>query len=411
MLLLALCAAGQETPVPVRPEPPAGQQPELPPEQPPEQESEYKGPAILSRGQMPSVRASEEFARIRPFVSINAIYDTGLASAGVSPTGQFDFADAYGVQASFGAIGTHSWQHTSLALDYRGDVRHYNRQTYYDGTDHTLSLNLAHQLSRRVTLELNQGAMSTQRAVYMSLGTPSNFYDSRFNGLTGDELFDNPTRGLFSTGRIIYQHTPRLSYSASGTGFLIRRRSTALFGAQGYYAVGDVAYRLSRYQTIGFDYNFSHFDITRQFGSTDVHGVSLDYAVRLTRNWELNARLGGYRAEVSRVQRVQVDPVIAAILGQTFGLETFNRVIYIPHLEGSLMRSFRRSTLSLHYSRMIMPGNGVFTTAGHEAGELAYSYRTSRRMGMQASVGYSGYSSLADTIGKYRSYHAGAGMN
>jgi hypothetical protein len=412
-VLLAICAGAQE-PVPTVPEqvPETKQLPETPEAS---QEPEYGGPAILSRGEPPSVRTSGELVRIRPFIAANAIYDTGLAAVSLEPTGNLSFDDAYGAQLEFGAQGEHAWRHSALALDYRGGFHHYNRRTYYDGTDHTLTLRYQRRLSRRVSFELDQGGISSQRTMFGGIGgagaSTTTFYDPRFSGLSGDELFDNPTRGLFSTGRLIYQHSFRTSFSAAASGFFIRRRSSALLGAQGYYAIGDVAYRLGRYQTIGFDYNFNHFDFTRQFGSTDIHGVSMNYSARLSRAWEFAMRVGAYRAEVSRVQQVELDPVIAAILGQRTGLETFHTIVYIPHLEGSLTRSFRRATFSVNYTRLIMPGNGVFATSGRDQAGINYNYAGFRRVALHFSLGYTSYSSVGESLGRYRGYTGAAGLS
>jgi hypothetical protein len=61
------------------------------------------------------------------------------------------------LELNLGAYTYHVWKHTTLALDYRGDLRHYS-DTYWDGTDQFLSLILTHKPTKRTTFTLrNQG--------------------------------------------------------------------------------------------------------------------------------------------------------------------------------------------------------------------------------------------------------------
>ncbi len=432
-MILALSAAAQQQRLPQpRPQPPQ-QEPEQQPvqreevspiqpqdpvqrigepeaEAPPETgQGEYRGPTILSRGAEASVSKGNRLLDVRPFATVEGIYETGLATLGVDAAGNYRTSDAYGVRSTFGARGAHSWRRTVLALDYRGDVRHYNTQTYYDGSDHTLLLSVDHRLSRRWTFALSEAAASFNRGFFLPVGS-MNMYDPNFAALPTNELFDTRTNALFSQGQAVYQHTARLSFAMSGAGFLVRRRAEGLAGLNGWMAQGDISYRLSRYTTIGVDYAFTRFDFLRTFGDSALHSIGVNYATRLSRYWEVRLRVGGYQVETSRLRQVTLDPAVAAILGRTTGIEAFHGTTQIPAFSGQLVRSFRRSNFTAGYRRAVSPGNGLFLTANADSADVAFSTQLSRRTDVYVGTGMNRYRGLSQTIGEYRSYNGGGGV-
>ncbi len=371
---------------------------------------DYQGPAILSRGGAATVGRGSELLRLRPYISLNGIYDSNLSTLSVNSNGEIPSENGYGGEARIGVAGSHSWRTTLLDMDYRGSFRHYNQKTYYDGIDNSLNLNLRHQQSRKLIFEFGQSAARYSRSYFMPTGLGMS-YDPLNASLTNNDLFDTPTNVLISTGRVIYQKSTRLAFGGAGTGFLVRRRSEALAGATGFGATGDITYRLSRFQTIGVDYSFNRFDFTGQFGSSDIHGVSLNYAARLTKRWELALRFGGYRVESLRLARVELDPALVAIFGQQSGIDIFHGLAYAPHAEVRLTRGFRRGSWSVGYSRSVTPGNGVYLTSNYDSAQTGFSYTGWRTVSLQASGGYTSYSSLTQTIGKYKNYTVGGGAS
>lgn len=396
-------------------EPPPSNPPQRPPISPQEtpdtseqQSSEYEGPAILSRGGAATVVKGTELLLLRPYVAVSGVYDSGLGTVSVDQQGHAVVADSFGEEVRLGVTGRHNWKKTEIDLDYRGSLRHYSRSSYYDGMDNSLMLTLRHEASRRVRLELEETAGRYEYSSFMPYNLGS-YYNPMTSGLTSTEMFNTPTEVLMSSARMTYQRTSRLSFGMGGTGFVVRRRSQALIGAEGYVVTGDVAYRLSRYQTIGLDYTFGHFNFTHQFGSSDFHGVAFDYAARIGKHWEFGLRAGGFRVEASRLTEASVDPAIAAILGQTTVIEVFHRVLYAPHYEGHLTRGSRHGSWSLSYVRTIMPGNGVYLTSGYDTAQTIYSYSGLSKVALQCRFGYYGLSSVSQTIGRYRGVTGGGG--
>jgi hypothetical protein len=386
--------------------------PELPEETPPEQD--YGGPAILSRGGGPSLGRNGDFVHLRPFVTVNAIYDSGLGTTSLTPASTVPFRNGYGVSAIFGVTGKHLWKRSILDLDYRGTFRHYNNNSYYDGMDNSLMLSFEHQLTPHTKITLAEDVARYQRAFSLPLAgyynTGFEAYDPTFSGLTTNDLFDTPTTALMSVGRLIHQMSARWSFSVGGTGFFVRRHSAALIGTNGFFANGDLSYRISRYQTFSLEYTFGHFDFQNRYGQSDTHGVSVGYSVRVGRYWELGLLAGAYRVESIRLTSVQLDPVIAAILGQTFGIEKFYNKSYVPRYGLHITRRFQYSDVSLSYNKTILAGNGVYTTSGYQMANLGYSYHGFRRVSLQVGADYTQFSSLTLALGRYRNYSGGAGF-
>lgn len=372
------------------------------------QRAEYPGPTILSRGMGTVLQGGGELLELRPFLSINGAYDSALTPVSLDQQGKIPQTDAYGADVAFGVYGYHGWRHSVLGVDYRGNVRHYTEKSYYDGTDHTLTLGFTHQPTRRLSVTLREAAGTYSRSNGWLNGYQ--FFDPAYANVPANELFDNRTNYLSTLGDLTFSKSPRLSFNIGGTGMLVRRRSQALVGMTGWTARGDVAYRASRTLTVGADYNFTHYEFTRAFGASDIHTVSLDLSLRVGRQWDLGLRAGGARVESLGLRRAAVDPVIAAIIGQTTGIEVFYGIRYVPSIHASLGRAFRRSSFSLSYSSGVNPGNGIYLTSRSNNGNIGYSHTAFRRWNVGLSGGYTSYSSLSQTIGKYESYNAGGGL-
>jgi hypothetical protein len=371
-------------------------------------QGDYQGPAILSRGGGPSLSRGSELFRIQPYVSVNALYDTGLSSARVDSDGNLITFDGYGVESQFGVRGSRRWRRSMLDLDYRGAFRHYANNQRFDGFDSSVSLDYGHQVSRSVIVQFTENAARYSRSFFLP-NEFGGFYDPMFASMTGNDLFDTPTYVVASGARLVYQRNARLSFSMGGQGFIARHNSSALVGVNGYTATGDVAYRLSRHQTIAIDYSFSHFDFQNRFGESDAHGVAMNYAVRLGSRWELSLRGGGYRMQSSRLRQVTLDPAVAAIIGISTGVEAFNRTVYLPLGGAHLTRSFRRGQLGFSYDRGIMPGNGVYLTSAAETASVRYSYTGFKSISLNIGGGSSSYSSVSQTMEKYRGLTASGG--
>src|ERR1700730_18387674 len=110
----------------------------------PDQEQTYTGPSILSRDKSLIGERGGKLIDFRFYGELNGVYDSGLTPLVVNPQGDVPNFGGYGVEAGFGVIGSHSWVHDKLSLEYRGTYRHYAKRSYFDGTGQVLHLASKH---------------------------------------------------------------------------------------------------------------------------------------------------------------------------------------------------------------------------------------------------------------------------
>jgi hypothetical protein len=337
----------------------------------------------------------------RPFVDVSAIYTDGLAAVGVDQQGDIANATSEGYRVGWGVSGSHRWRHTELGLDYHGDINFYQAKTYYDSTDQSLLLGITHQLTRHVSISLQNsaGLFSTNP------GTPGLAqtvpFDPSQTFIPRTDFFDNRTIYGSTMADLKIQKSSRLSFDFGGGFFLNRRRSSALYGTDGASARADVQYRVTRRSTIGANYNYNHFGYTGILSGSDLHGVSGTYAVQITQRAEFSGYAGFMRAESKFIQNVPLDPAIAAILGISSGLRVVYTVRYVPNIGARLSRSFSRGVAYVSGGHTVAPGNGLFLTSTMTSIYGGYTYTGLRRWTFNSSVGYSLSGSFGNVVGNY----------
>jgi len=370
---------------------------------------EYGGPAILSRGETPAMMQSPAPVSFRPYIGLSAIFDNGIVPATVTPTGQIPSPDVYGVELNLGAYTYHSWKHTTLGLDYRGDFRHYSQQTFYDGSDQFLALVLTHTPSKRVTFTLRNSA-GTYSENYGPPTSPLGTADPNYLLLPQNTVFFNRVIFLSTAADLTFHKSARLSFNIGGEGDLMRYQSTALYGTTVGSARADMEYRVTRHSTLGVDYRFTYYTYTKGFGNTDINSVGLNYSTQFTRHLQLSARIGGARVQSLSLAEVQIDPVVAALLGETVGIQVAHQLSYVPDISARLTDTFRRSTFGVSYTNGVSPGNGVYLSSRSQSETVSYSYTGVRHWNFGASAAYSRMDALVQTLGAYSSYGGGIGV-
>ena len=367
----------------------------------------YQGPEILSRGSMDTGQRSGKRVDLRFFADVTGIYDTGFTPLATDSGGKIvDLGGVYGLQADVGLYGTHSWTRSVLGINYRGDYRDYAKYHALNGTDQQLELNFQHRFSGRFSLLLREAAGTASYA----FGAGS--YSAPFNpfiAVPTDQIFDSRVTFGQSGILMVYQKSPRLSFSFGGDGFAVRHKAAGLIGLNGAMARGDVAYRLSRRSTLSLDYNYTHFEYEGLFGSSDIHSFAAGYSRALTRRWELSLRGGAMLIQTKGLASVAVDPAVAAILGQTTTVSAFYISSVAPVVEARLHGQFRQSSLDLRAEQSVNPGNGVYLTSVSRDAGVNYSYTGIRKWNFGAHGYYSRLKSVAQQIGTYNMYSAGLG--
>jgi hypothetical protein len=362
--------------------------------------AQYAGPAILSRGEAPAAMAQPQID-FRPFVEFSGVYDTGLSGVAVNSQGQLGNESSMGLEITGGISGVHSWKHTKIGLDYRGSVRRYTHATSYDSTDQSVMLGIVHQVSRHVSLTLNESAGLFSRSFGLPGLSQTVPFDPSTTYAPTTDFFDNRTEYLSTQAKLVFQKTARLSFSLGGDGFLVRQSSTALYGVTGATAHADVQYRLTRRTTIGANYSYTHFDFIHVLSSTDMHTVTGVFSMRISRWLEFSAEGGMARAETKFIQNVPIDPAIAALIGTPEGTVVLDRIDHFVTGTGRLSRTFPKGVAYVSGGRGITPGNGLFLTSVTTTALAGYDYTGLRRWSFSVSGGYQSSESIGNVLGTY----------
>ena len=372
--------------------------------------AQYAGPAILSRGEAPAAMATRQLD-FRPFLTVTGTYDTGLTGVTLNSQGQLAGSSSYGISLTGGVSGIHSWKHTKVGLDYTGSLTHYFRTTYYDNTNQSLSLGITHEFSRRLNLVLRESAgLFSQN--YTTLGLPQTVpFDSSQSYVPVTDFFDNRTMFLTTQADLVYQKTARLSFDLGGDEFVNRRRSAALYSANGASGRWDVQYRISRRTTIGAGYSYSYYTFKGIIGSSNMHRTMGTFAARLSRSWEFTGDAGVVRVENRFERMVPLDPVVAQLLGYSQGTQLVYSIDYVPAFSGRLSRTFRRGIFWVSGARTLTPGNGLFLTSKTANATTGYTYTGLRRWSFTAQAMYNRGSSMGNVLGTYADLSGGLSLS
>jgi len=372
------------------------------------QTSDYEGPSILSRGGASSSLGRAADVSFRPFVGLSAIYGTAYTGVVSNAAGRLQSLDSIGLQGSVGVYGVHHFKRGVLGLNYSGEAQHFTHNSYADGTNQMLTLFTSHRLTRHLSFSLSEVAGTyTRNYLYTSGG---GLFDPQALNLPTNDLFDNRVIYGETGGSLTYRASARLSFSMSGHGFLVRRRSSSLYGVTGYNVSGDTAYRVTRFVTLAAVYEFQHFDFTKAFGASDIHMVGLGFSARLNRSLELGIAAGEARVETLFLATVPIDPVIAAITGQSVGIRAAYDISYVPTGRIRLTKHMQQARVELSYARDISAGNGVYLTSRSEWAGFTFSYTGLRHWNVGANGGYTRLAALAQSLGTYEGYVGGVGV-
>ena len=347
----------------------------------------YGGPAVASRGLNRAGTRAGEPVNLQMFAALTGIYDSGLTSVTLNEKGEIpNFGGLFGVEANLGVYGTRKWRRKHLGLDYQGNYRHYSGRTYFDGSDHMLGLDYGMQVTRRSSVNFRTIAGTLSRALAGNFSFAS--ADPFFIGIPLTEVFDNRAYFLESAGSYTIELGNRNSIQIGGSGFAVRRQSRALVGLNGYRTFADFSRRITRNQTVGIGYQFFHIDYPRAFGEADIHGLFLQYSRQIGRKWQAALSIGGMRSDLAGIRTVEIDPVVAELLGQRQGREAFNVVNHLPTSIVNITRTFRRSSVFLTYNRGFNPGTGVMLLSRMQSAGGGFSYNDGRRWSVTASLDY-----------------------
>ncbi|MGA3025473.1 MAG: hypothetical protein ABSF98_11945 [Bryobacteraceae bacterium] len=372
-------------------------------------EEPYEGPSILTRD---SSNAGERAGRLLDFQlwgEITGVADNGLTPVSLNSSGQVTTEGTlYGMEAGAGASGSKNWESDQVSLDYRGSWRQYTGGSY-NGTDQFLDLDWRHRISRHLQLTVHEvggiSLLSFGQLTYVPLA------NTDLLGVPLNELFDTTTYYSQSAVTLEWQASARLSFNFGGDGFVVRRQSPLLTDTNGYRGRSDIAYRLTRRQSVYLSYSYEHFDYPRSFGYSDINEPEAGWSVGLGPRTDFAIDGGAAQVKTLGLITVALPPAVAAIVGQGYSVTTSLRDVIIPVGQARLTRRFGTSAITLNGGITISPGDGVYLTSRAMSVSAGYSYVGGKRLTFQTTAAYSRLTSAGEqTIAPYDGYFAGAGM-
>ena len=371
--------------------------------------SSYLGPGILTRGAGDIGTRAGQDVSLRFFVTANGTYDNGIQPYSVDSTGHLVTVNGlWGSEVALGAYGVHNFHRARLGLDYKGTYRHYSEKSYYDGSDHQLALGYTYQKSARLIFDMRQ----TAGTVSQNTGFGGSFAAVPDAIVTSSSLlFDNRSDFLQSTFDANYRISEHTTVTMGGQGFGIWRKAKGLIGMQGYDFRGSIQRRISQRTTVGASYQHAHYDYPKAFGETDLNIYSGTFATKFGQYWTFSAQAGVSQPEVQGLQRVAVDPEIAALLGVTNTVQTFYRKSLFPQWSVNLDRRFQRANLGASYGRSISSGNGVYLSSRQETGNLSFGYTATTKWSVSVNGGYTKLDGIAQNLQPFTTFTGGGSLS
>ena len=365
-------------------------------------EPQYNGPAVLSRTytlQRPMVPSNVSWSWS---IGSTQTYTWGLLSAPATSGQSTQTTGAFGEGATFSLNGRHLWKHDEIGVVYSAGYINYGGQqtSSYSGLNQTLTFDYSHHLSRHLQLNVVETA-----AVFSQGGSLSNpllapgvsVADMNLSISPTLQPFDLTTRQSNTQVGLTWRKSARLSFNYTGALFGVERQGAGLISNSGFQGSTDVNYRFTRKTTVGAAYSYTTYSFSHNFAAANSHTVDVVYSYAIGRAAQFRSRVGVSTMRNSGLTLAPVDPVIAALTGQTVGIVEQRISRLIPDISAQLVKDFHgRHTASLAYARGISPGNGAVLTATQESYSVSYGTTLFHRYTFAIS---GGKSSLNGSLG------------
>ena len=374
------------------------------------QSTGYGGPAILSRGTPRIGRGTARPIRLRPYASVFGQYINDLTRPATDQAGNFNPVNAVGILGRLGLMGNYASERSLTAVDGIVGYNVFTNNSYYTGANAHLSVSHSRQLSRRVNFYIAAAGVTQDNVIPQRLNPIAGEVETSLTH-SASQVFDSRYRsGQAITGFTI-QPTRRWSFDLSGGAFTTQYHSNSLVSWRGFNASGEANYYLTPRQTIGAEYSFQEYYYTSRFGEGRSQYLMPTWSRRLDPRWTLRVGAGVYRLDYERLATVKVDPVIAALTGQSTTL-----VAVSGHVNGvsalvRLLGSFTNSTAEFTYRRGTDPGNGVILNAESQHFSAGYSYTGVRDWNFGGRLWFGRWSEHFNNQNKYAWGSVGGGVS
>lgn len=369
------------------------------------------GPALATRPGGDAIgRVGETLIRFQAFAGVTGVYDTGAVPLSLDPNGKLPSASAYGVETSAGVTLGDTFKGGDFTLNYVGAYRKYDQVNYIGGVDQTIGMRYAKRLNKRWELvSAASGGTNSRNSGFVAYSAP----------ITGElaprpqtEVFDSRSYFGDVSTRLTFLINNRWSASFSGEGVVTQRQDSRLTGFIGGLAQGDIAYRLSRRETVSIGYVYNNVGYQRQFGSAAVNGILGAYSRQFGRRYTLQLTGGMLRAETKGQRSQQIDPILAAILGRTETTVIAYNINYIPSYGAGFIARFKQAEYHLEGAQTANPGgNGVYLASRQRNVSGGVRYISRDRVSYYATAGYYQTSALSQALVPLSNYNVFAGAD
>ncbi len=368
----------------------------------------YQGPGISSPGVGSIGSRSGEQVDLRYYFGVSGVADSTIAPFVTDSKGNLiRIPELYGIEVNGGVYGVHNWKTSQLGLNYAGSYTKYLNYDAYNSTNHSLALGYTDQISRRLSLDLRLSAGSLTYGTSEVANATNNELNSSFTPAI--RIFDTRTYFLQSTVSATYLQSARLSYTVGGGAFLQNLRSLGLPNGFGYSFNGNVMRRMSKSATLGVTFTYSHFEFPGFSSMADSYILQGFYATSMGRFWTLSIEAGATITKGSSPVSFALNPVLAAVLGQSTITGIVDYQTTYPSGTIALKRKFQHASLGFNYYQGV--NSGAYTTGRLENAYATISYTGVRKLNLGMDGGYYALKAIGENLGGYAQYSAGAGLS
>src|SRR5665213_1109786 len=375
-------------------------------------EQQYNGPAVLSRSYTLTRPTVPKQVRWSWTVGASQNYTSGLLGGVPAAAGQtaLPSVGAFGSTATFAFQGRHLWKRDEIGATYSGAYNDYTGARGYSGLNQVLNLDYSHAFSRHLQLNVvESGSILTQSGTLLNPVTDPGVSVANINLAASPTIqaLDLTTRQSTTQVSLTWQKSARLSFNYSAGLFGVDRTGPQLYGDSGFQGQTDVNYRITRKTTIGVYYSYVSYVFSHHFADSDTNTVGLIYSHSLGRSAQLRTRLGISRIENLGLTQVPINPVIAVLIGQPFGIVDSYNLSYTSDTSAQFVKDFgERRTASISYAHGVSPGNGSILTATQESFGASVNTSLFRHFILALALGQTTLSATLQTIGKNTSDYA-----
>lgn len=335
------------------------------------------------------------------YLFANGVFDTYAPVLGSN--GQVNNNGAFGYSVGGGLTGSHRGRRSIFNISYLGSYQDYRSSFFSSGTNQNLNLNYTHQLSRRWSLSLFQGAgiLYYGNSFYGTQPTSATYVQSN--------PFGSESRFVSSNIRLGYNITRRLSVVLNG-GFSLQRYSfSGSVGSTGGFGGAGIYYRVTSRTSVSADYTRSYYKYQNNAGEANISNFSFSIYHMFPRHWIVNASGGVALSNTSGFVNVPLSLITgqAGVGGYILGF--YNTKSTLPSFYGSATHNMRRSSFSMGGGQSIASGNGYYLASRNQYINGGYS-RSFYRSNLSAGANYYRLKSVANSVeSTYNGFSFGAG--